>query len=79
MKNIIIEILKEIDPSVAYDRCTTLVSDRYISSLAMVALIPELEDVFDVEIPAVEIIATNFDSVDAIVALIKRLQEEYED
>lgn len=75
MRDTIIQILEAIDPSVAYDTCTTLVSDRYINSLALVSLIPELEDTFEVEIPTVEIIVQNFDSVDAMVALIERLSE----
>lgn len=79
MKDQIIGLLKEIDPWVDYDTCTTLVSDRYINSLSMVALIPDLEDAFDIEVPAVEIVARNFDSVDAMVALITRLREENAD
>lgn len=75
MRDEIIRILEEIDPTVVYEQCTTLVTDRYINSLSMVALVPELEDAFDVEIPAVEIIVQNFDSVDAIVALITRLRD----
>jgi acyl carrier protein len=75
MRDEIIRILEDIDPSVVYDRCTTLVTDRYISSLSMVALIPELEDAFDVEIPAVEVVVQNFDSVDAMVALVTRLRD----
>lgn len=76
MRDEIIEILEDLNPEVDYDTCTSLVTGRYINSLSMVALIPELEDAFDVEIPAVEIIAPNFDSVDAMVALIERLLEE---
>lgn len=76
MRERIIQILEEIDPCVVYDTCTTLVTDRYINSLSMVAFIPELEDAFDIEIPAVEIVAQNFDSVDAMVSLIERLCEE---
>lgn len=76
MRDEIIEILEDLNPEVDYDTCTTLVTERYINSLSMVALIPELEDAFDIEIPAVEIVAANFDSVDAMVALVERLVEE---
>lgn len=75
MRNKIIEILEEINSGVDYELCTSLVSDRYINSLSMVALIPELEDAFDVEIPAVEIVVQNFDSVDAMASLITRLRD----
>lgn len=70
MKATIVEILEDLNPGVDYDSCTSLVTDRHLNSLTMVALIPELEDEFDVVIPAVEVVEHNFDSVDAISALI---------
>lgn len=75
MRDQLIEVLEDLNPGIDYETCTTLITDRYIDSLSMVALIPELEDVFDVEIPPVEIVAENFDSVDAMVSLLERLDE----
>ena len=79
MKDQIIEILEDINPETDYATCTTLVTDRHITSLDMVSLVAELEEEFDVMIPPVEIVTDNFDSVDAIVALVERLAEEDED
>lgn len=76
MKEQLLEVLEDINPGVDYENCTTLITDRQIDSLSMVALVPELEDTFDIEIPPVEIVAENFDSVDAMLSLIERLQEE---
>ncbi len=76
MRDELLDVLEDLNPGVDYENCTTLVTDRFIDSLTMVALIPELEDAFDVEIPPVEIIAKNFDSVDAMLALLERLVEE---
>lgn len=76
MRDEILEILEDLNPGVDYETCTALVTDRHLGSLTMVALIPELEDAFDVSIPAVEIIPSNFDSVDAMVELVSRLREE---
>lgn len=76
MREQLLDVLEDLNPGVDYENCTTLVTDRFIDSLAMVALIPELEDAFDIEIPPVEIVAQNFDSVDAMLSLIKRLDEE---
>lgn len=75
MRDELLEVLEELNPGVDYEGCTTLVTDRHIDSLTMVALIPELEETFDVEIPPVEIIAKNFDSVDAMLSLLERLDE----
>ncbi|HAM16004.1 MAG TPA: acyl carrier protein [Eggerthellaceae bacterium] len=76
MKDQIIEILSDLNPDVDYATCTTLIDDRHISSLNMLSLIVDLEEAFDVDIPAVHIVPENFNSVDAIAGLIGRLQEE---
>lgn len=76
MRDELLDVLEDLNPGVDYENCTTLITDRHIDSLTMVALIPELEDTFDVEIPPVEVIAQNFDSVDAMLALLERLREE---
>ena len=47
-----------------------------LSSLDVLSLVAELEDEFDVTIPTVEVIPSNFNSVDAIAAMVERLQEE---
>ena len=72
----LIEILEEIDPSVDYNECTTLVTDNYLDSLAIISLVAEIEEKFDVQIPTVEIIPDNFNSAKALWELIERLKEE---
>ena len=79
MKDRIVEILEDINPDVDYATCTTLVDDRHLDSLSMVSLIAELEDAFDITVPAVEVVMDNFNSVNAICALVERLAEEEED
>ncbi|EPD78050.1 MULTISPECIES: acyl carrier protein [Atopobiaceae] len=72
----IVAILKELMPGVDVTTCTTLVDDHYLDSLAIVALISELEDQFDIEIPAVDIVADNFNSAENIQVLVTRLIED---
>ncbi len=72
----LIEILEEIEPGVDYKNCTTLIDERYLDSLAIISLVAEIEEEFDVQIPTVEIVPENFNSVEAIWNLITRLQEE---
>lgn len=74
MKEQIIEILEDIQPD--YETCQTLIDDHILTSLDVLSLVAELEDEFDVTIPTVEIIPSNFNSVDAIAAMVDRLQEE---
>ena len=76
MKEQIIEILEDIRPEADYETCQTLIDDHILTSLDVLSLVAELEDEFDVTIPTVEIIPSNFNSVDAIAAMVDRLQEE---
>lgn len=76
MKEQIIEILEDIQPEADYETCQTLIDDYILTSLDVLSLVAELEDEFDVTIPTVEIIPSNFNSVDAIAAMVERLQEE---
>lgn len=70
------EILQELKPGVDFECSTTLIDDRVIDSLTMVALVAELEDEYDIEVPPVEIVTDNFNSVEAMEMLIRRLREE---
>lgn len=74
----LIEILEEIRPDVDFENCTTLIDDHILDSLAIISLIAEIEDEFDVTIPTVEIAPRNFNSAQAMWELISRLQEEDE-
>ena len=76
MKEQLIEILEDIQPEADYETCQTLIDDHILTSLDVLSLVAELEDEFDVTIPTVEIIPSNFNSVDAIAAMVERLQEE---
>ena len=76
MKEQIIEILEDIQPEADYETCQTVIDDHILTSVDVLSLVAELEDEFDVTIPTVEIIPSNFNSVDAIAAMVERLQEE---
>jgi len=72
----LISILEELQPEVDYETCDNLVDGRYLDSLTILSLISEIEDEFDVEIPTVEIIPSNFNSAKKIWSLIERLRDE---
>lgn len=73
----LMEILEDIQPDIDYKTCDNLIDGHYLDSLSMISLIAELEDAFDITIPAVEIIPDNFNSAERMMNMIKRLQEEY--
>ena len=72
----VVGILEELAPGVDLETCETLIDDRYIDSLAMLALVADLEDAFEIEIPAVEIVASNFNSARTLAQMIDRIKEE---
>lgn len=72
----ILEILEEIQPEADYEVCRTLIDDHYLDSMAILSLVAELEEEFDITIPTVEIIPSNFNSARAIWDMVVRLQEE---
>lgn len=72
----LIEILEDIQPDADYETCTTLIDDHILNSLAVIAIVAEIEDEYDITVPAVEIIPDNFNSAKALYDMITRLQEE---
>jgi acyl carrier protein len=72
----LIEILNELHSDVDFTQEEALVDDGILDSLDIVTLITEINDRFDVSIPAEEIIPENFNSAKALFALIERLDEE---
>lgn len=72
----IIDILEGLKPGADYHTETGLVQKRILDSLTIIALVSDLEDEFDIAIPAVEIVPENFDSAAAIARLVERLEDE---
>lgn len=72
----LIEILEDIKPDVDYKNCENLIDGHYLDSLSIISLVAEIEDEFDVTVPAVEIVPKNFNSVKAMWSMIERLQED---
>lgn len=70
------EILRNINEDVDYETCTDLIDAHYLDSLSILALVADIEDEFDITIPATEIIPKNFNSAKAMYEMIVRLQEE---
>lgn len=72
----LLEILKEINPDVDYETCTTLVEDGYITSMQIVMLVGEINQEFGIAIPANKILPEYFNSAKTLYALIRELEEE---
>ncbi len=72
----LLEILEEINPDVDYETCTTLIDDHILDSFAILSLVSELEDAFDVQVSPGDMVAENFNSAEAIWKMVQRLEEE---
>lgn len=74
--NELIEILENLHPEVDFDTCTTLIDDKILDSFDIITIISEINEEFDVVIPAEEIIPENFNSAQALYDLVTKLADE---
>lgn len=72
----LLEILENLHPEVDFDTCTTLIDDKILDSFDIITIISEINEEFDVVIPAEEIIPENFNSAQALYDLVKKLEDE---
>lgn len=71
----LMEILREIDDTTDFEKETALIDGRILDSFGMITLVSELEDAFDVQIGASEMVPENFNSVQAMWEMVTRLKE----
>ena len=72
----LLNILSDLHPDVDFDTCTTLIDDKILDSFDIISIISEINEEFDVVIPAEEIIPENFNSAQALYELVSRLADE---
>lgn len=70
----LLEILKGYNDDVDFVKAERIVDDELIDSIDITSLISELEDTFNIEIGMDEIIPDNFNTLEAMWKMIKRLQ-----
>ena len=70
----IIKILMDQDDSINYSEEKHLIDNRILDSFAIISLVSELEEEFDIRITAVEMVPENFNSVEAMAAMVQKLQ-----
>ena len=72
----LLEILENLHPEVDFDTCTTLIDDKILDSFDIITIISEINEEFDVVVPAEEIVPENFNSAQALYELVTRLADE---
>ena len=71
----IIEILSDLHEDVDFTTCDTLIDDKILDSFDIITVITEINSEFDVAIPADRIVPENFNSAQALAALVEELEE----
>ncbi len=74
--NELMNILEELRPDVDFENETGLIDNGILDSFDIVSLVGELNEAFDIEINPTDLIPENFNSAEAIFALVEKLQDE---
>ena len=74
--NELMNILEELRPDVDFENDTGLIDNGILDSFDIVSLVGELNDAFDIEINPTDLVPENFNSAEAIFALVENLQDE---
>ena len=72
----LLEILETCCPDVDFEHETALIDDGILTSLDIVMIVGELNDAYDISITVDELEPENFNSAEAILALVERLRCE---
>lgn len=72
----VIAMLSDINDEVDFNTEDKLVDNRVLDSFDILAVISAIDDEFDVSVPAKDIVPENFNSAQAICAMIQRLANE---
>lgn len=74
--NEVMEILMDLRPDVDFEKEKALVDNEILDSFDIISLVQELDEEFDITIKPADLIPDNFNSVEAIWALVEKLMEE---
>lgn len=69
-------VLEEIRPDVDFENEKQLITDGVLDSFDIVSLVTALNDEFDIEIEVGNLVPDNFNSIEGMIALIEKLQDE---
>ena len=76
MKEQVLQLLKGIRPDVDFENETALIDEGLMDSFDIILTVQELNEAFDIEINVEDLEPENFNTVDAMVELIEKLQQQ---
>ena len=71
----LVAILADLHPEVDFEKEEHLIDEKIFTSFDVVSIIAEVDDRFDITVPAGEIVPANFNSAKALFALLTRLED----
>ena len=72
----LLQILSEIKPNCDFETNNRLIDDGVLDSFDIISLVGELSEQYDIEIGVENLLPENFNSAEAILKLVQRLQDE---
>ena len=72
----LLQILSDLHPDVDFSTRENLIDSKVLDSFDIVTIIAEVDNEYDVAIPAEEITPENFNSAKSLYALIQLLMDE---
>lgn len=74
--NELLAILNKIKPGMDFTNEKAIIDNHLLESLDIIRLVAAIGDEFDVEISVVDMVPENFNSVEAMMSMIERLEDE---
>lgn len=71
----LMKILKNVRDDVDFENEKSLITDGILDSFDTINIVNELNDTYNIEIEPSELLPENFDSAEAILALVERLKK----
>ena len=72
----LIEKLKEIRDDIDFKTATKMVESGLLASFDIIQIVAMISEEYDVKVPISELIPANFNSVEALYAMIQKLEDE---
>lgn len=76
MKEQLLKLLKETRPDIDFENEQKLIDDSILDSFDIIQIVMEMNEAFDINIQVEDLEPENFNSIQGMMELIARLQDE---
>lgn len=72
----LLKVLKKVKPGVDFENNHNLIDEEILDSFDIVSIVAAINEEFDIQITAKDIVPENFNSIEEMYALVEKLEEE---